>query len=539
GMVVFPIIAKPCAWDEHGWLKNMQVRPREAKPVWSVGGRSSEVELVDIVKEIKSIVNKTREENTKKIPFTNREIEIDRVVADYAPAYYLIDAPTGYGKTEFLKKVQSKFDENHWVSAIVTCDELTHPDNVADLVAEAFSVDLPNFAGFSSGVRLGSALQKKFGKLDEGFSGVVLLVDMDKKPSAEVIKELLQVVKSARELFGELSFFTKGHNRFRMVIAGRSLANLKAIRNSTLPFSVLKLSPFSYEVIKRAVDNARNSIDEKHRNNLSAHLFYATGGHPLCITKILKNYTNLPMLSTMFSEEQDMNIWNDIVKKVSEDVKHDFYRYPPELGVFSDWLGIFRYLDYYILKRLLLKSDLKISMDEYDFADSLTSTYMLDWDERVLKDDIARRLLAIGLRHTNKDFEKNCKEAQRICSDRLLLQNTHAPEKWFIEYLFQSLQMNAKIVFDKKKRTMLREQFFDGHLIKAWELFSSRCVINRGDIIVERRALANALESDWEFRFTVNYYLREDACDETQGQPFNLLCKRVDAFFDSIELPFL
>ena len=540
GMIIFPIIAKHCAWNEHEWLKKMQVRPLEAKPVWSGGGRNVAKELTNIVREITGMINgmtdekKTDDiEKITKIPFTNREEEIERIMADYAPAYYLIDAPTGYGKTELLKKLQKNFEKREWISARMTCNQTTQPEDVVNLLAEVFSVDLPNVSNLSHGVRLGSALQRKFEKLDDVVKGVVLLVDLDKKPSSRVLEELLGVVQSARAVFGELSFFTKGHNRFRMIIAGRSLANLREVRDATLPFSVLKLSPFNYKIIKRAVRETREYIDENHRNNLSAHLFYMTGGHPLCVTEILQNYTKHPVSSMRFSEQQDLDIWNGVVQKVAADVKRDFYRHSLDLDVFSNWLGIFRYLDYYVLKQLLVKNNSVSGMDEYDFADLLTSTYMLDWDERVLRDDIARRLLAIGLRHTNKDFEKNCAEAQQICSERLLFPSTN-PEIWFIEYLFQSLQMNAKNVFDKRKRLELKKKFFKEHLMRAWDLFSSRCITHKGDIVVERRTLNQALENDWEFRFTVNYYLREDNWDETSGQPFNFLRKKIDLFFDDI-----
>ena len=56
GLIVFPIIAKPCAWKTVDWLKRMQVRPRNQRPVWSDGGSHVDEDLTAIAEEVAAVV---------------------------------------------------------------------------------------------------------------------------------------------------------------------------------------------------------------------------------------------------------------------------------------------------------------------------------------------------------------------------------------------------------------------------------------------------------------------------------------------------
>ncbi len=56
GLRLFPILAKPCAWQAVPWLSQIQIRPTGAKPVWRSGGRYAEDELARIVLELLAII---------------------------------------------------------------------------------------------------------------------------------------------------------------------------------------------------------------------------------------------------------------------------------------------------------------------------------------------------------------------------------------------------------------------------------------------------------------------------------------------------
>lgn len=59
GLVVFPIIAKECAWRKVEWLARI-VRPKDEKPVWREGGRYADEELARIAEEVAGIIEKER-----------------------------------------------------------------------------------------------------------------------------------------------------------------------------------------------------------------------------------------------------------------------------------------------------------------------------------------------------------------------------------------------------------------------------------------------------------------------------------------------
>jgi tetratricopeptide (TPR) repeat protein len=57
GLRIFPIIIEPCDWEAVAWLKRMQLRPKDGKPL--SGGRKHQVEtkLAAIAKEIRLLLN--------------------------------------------------------------------------------------------------------------------------------------------------------------------------------------------------------------------------------------------------------------------------------------------------------------------------------------------------------------------------------------------------------------------------------------------------------------------------------------------------
>lgn len=56
GLTVFPVIAKPCPWRKVDWLREMNVRPKDDKPVWGEGGRHADEYLTAIAYEVADII---------------------------------------------------------------------------------------------------------------------------------------------------------------------------------------------------------------------------------------------------------------------------------------------------------------------------------------------------------------------------------------------------------------------------------------------------------------------------------------------------
>ena len=52
GLVVIPVVARPCAWERVSWLRSMQVRPTDGSPLSRAGGRHLDKDLALLADEI-------------------------------------------------------------------------------------------------------------------------------------------------------------------------------------------------------------------------------------------------------------------------------------------------------------------------------------------------------------------------------------------------------------------------------------------------------------------------------------------------------
>lgn len=59
GLKVYPVLAKPCAWEKVSWLATLNIKPKNGKPVWRDGGRHIDKDLADIAREVADALQKT------------------------------------------------------------------------------------------------------------------------------------------------------------------------------------------------------------------------------------------------------------------------------------------------------------------------------------------------------------------------------------------------------------------------------------------------------------------------------------------------
>ncbi len=59
GVRIFPVIVKPCAWKQVGWLARMQVRPKDGKPLSGGSEHQIDTDLAAFAEEIANIVRRT------------------------------------------------------------------------------------------------------------------------------------------------------------------------------------------------------------------------------------------------------------------------------------------------------------------------------------------------------------------------------------------------------------------------------------------------------------------------------------------------
>jgi hypothetical protein len=463
-----------------------------------------------------------------RIPFTNRDDEIIAILSSFSPAYYLVDAPAGYGKTELLKKLEQCFrePERDWRCAYVA---IGNNETLADLtiaLAQKLGVSLVEAPGLSWGERLGGALQSQWER--DPKNGLALLIDLEKKPALPVAKDLLdKFVPVIQESLYLLEFFRKNHNRFRVILAGRYVTTGTELRLTKLRLKSLHLAPFTYDVVWDSLSKYLNGYASEGLQQLTAHSLYLTGGHPGCVAQVLELYKDSRVTPDRFLESFGAKIWKEIVRLVVEEIQEEI---PEAFEGFRETLNrlsIFRYLDYTILALALKENLIPGKNNEYDLATRLNATYLFSWQERLLKDDITRRLLATRMRYeTPEMFVGLCQQARDICTVRLQDKQVQRPEVWIIEYLFQSLQQHANTIQEKDRRSLIRETFMNKDLPKAIQMFIEDREIPFDAKSREHKVLIQAMEKDWEFRFVVNYYLRED---QYSNEPYIELQEKIEA----------
>ncbi|MCB0212718.1 MAG: TIR domain-containing protein [Anaerolineae bacterium] len=69
GMTVYPIIAKPCAWQTVQWLADSQVRPDDGRPVWTNGNDAIDDQLAEFTEEIGDLIMDMKQPTPVSIPF--------------------------------------------------------------------------------------------------------------------------------------------------------------------------------------------------------------------------------------------------------------------------------------------------------------------------------------------------------------------------------------------------------------------------------------------------------------------------------------
>jgi hypothetical protein len=466
------------------------------------------------------------------INFVNRLTEIETITYPSAPAYYLLDAPVGFGKTSLMKELQKKFQEKNWLSVYVAVNENDTLDQLISLIIKDLNINSQLFitASLSSSLRFAGIIRKYW--VNEvrptipSKEGIVFLIDLDKRPSKLILEGLLtDLIPLIDSNLRELDDFANKQNRFRVVISGRRLGFLaRKVKSKPLSLVVRQLTPFNFDVIRISVSNKLSIYDEKVVNKLASKLLFLTGGHPGAMAQILDLFINENLEFDLFFENYDNEIWKTILYPIIQEIRNEISNSSIDLINVIDEICIYRYLDAYTLRYIIQKRNLNTISDEFKLADELTQNYILTRKDRFYKDDITRRLLTIWQwRNSSGAFSDACLEAQNQCQQRLLDTKVNDPERWAIEYLFQALQQHVNSIKIMSTRKETSEKFFSDYLPLALRyLFEDR------DYWEEHNALIQAMEDDWEFQYTVNYYLREN--DQYTSEPYEKIKEFIDNF---------
>jgi hypothetical protein len=462
------------------------------------------------------------------VPFQNRNDEIKYITSSFAPPYFLLDAPAGYGKSVLLQRLAKEFKEDDWLVAHIRADERSNIYQLATELIDQLEVECPLRGDVEAwGMRLAGILNTTcFSNGDRG--GLVFLIDLDKRPALPIFKDLLdQFIPAVYKGLSVHEFFSSRHNRFRAILSGRYLAGQEEIAPRATSPTVLRLTPFDYDVVRETVRALLPQHDNTTVIQLAAHLMFFTGGHPGCMAYGLQRYKQEGGTPESFLQLCLQDMWPDSVRPVVQDMRDNVSR---NLRPALDRLSVFRYLDYPLMD-VLTGTDRPVVAgykSGKDLIDRLMGTYLLSWQQRLLRDDILRRLLAIRLREEEAQFPEWCRQAQSTLADHLQRQQTQLPERWAIEYLYQVLQEHAGVIHEYAQRSELRTRFFEEEVPKVigW----------LGDAHPKThvfRHLGQAINDDWEFRFTANYFMRiatysDEPCQRLRGQVDDLLSTAPD-----------
>lgn len=496
-----------------------------------LGGLSEEDRVESRYQEAQGF-RTSRDHTEPSITFVDREYELKSILSTFTPQYHLVDAPGGYGKTALLQQLERHFKASGWICAYVSIREQETLSAMTRTFARAFQISM-SFEDLEDARRMGAALgrsiirryQARLGRIE----GLAFLVDdvdhaMDYNEEAtsllfsEFIPAFTDVLRIVKPLMES--------NNIRIVVAGKHIAN-RISQEGPLSFSVHQLSPFTYPVVLEILRHHYPKTDPAQPTTLAAHMTHYTGGHPGGIARVLDRYEKQASLLIWPVQAYADEIWKTIMRPLSDTILRDISaKYGQILGV----LSIFRYLDVGIIRELMDRDLLPTEQtDEYHLIDYLTAMYFMSRKQgRLVIDSQIRQLLALRLLHEDpKTFIEHCYLAKTTYLDKLKNPVIWSPEIWAIEAMFQSLQQCAWEISSPERRAELRDSFYEEVVPQAVQL-----LVKGRHLQDKQTALQSALEMDEEFRFTVNYFLRED---QYSDEPYGRLLRQISFFFEELE----
>lgn len=481
-------------------------------PLFSLDGQ------IEISKQVTSKERKSLPGSFSSVMFVNRVDEIEAVTATAASGgqYFLVDAPAGYGKTWFLHKLDEYFAaKKNWLHAMVSVKKDCNLETLTKELAKKLGLELGSGQGSDWGFRLSGAIKKRYPR-DTMPSGLVLLIDLDEDPSFLLARDILgKFIPQVWEILSDLDAFSRSAtpSLFRIILSGRNITTEKSIKiyRDQLPFINKILSPFTYDVVYKSAKNHLPEIEKKKLEQLVAHLLFLTGGHPGCMSSALNLYKSGDIPIERFVTDTQQIIWDQIVRDVTEKVWTGLNYRDKKLQEAIHRLSVYRYVNNHVLCHVIENCPVKGMRDEIDLRDMLTGSYLYTNDGRFLQDGIIRQLVLIHLRQTMpKLYEGYCKDAYQVCKEQLTAPTVQLPEKWVVEMLHQYLLQHAGNGIEQPAfRSKISKQF-NKEVVSIMQV-RKKTKSSLSDWREEVDALLSEMDKgpQWEFRFSVNYFLRD------------------------------
>lgn len=463
------------------------------------------------------------------IGFVNRVHEMAYITNRYSPLYLLLNAPIGYGKTRLLENIKSRLQYLNWtyfylslkIEQSYTIQTIT--ENIFRQLKEPLPVNLATMTPQHYGFAVAIALLKTIRQDQKQF---VLIVDNAEVLEDSVVKDLLGSFILAIEEGLNVSAV-----RLRLICSGRHLLQWKQF-SPKLPLEIISLVPFNfsaiYEIVEQYAATSAITTSVEYRQDFSAFLMFMTGGHPAAILGILQRNFGVPL---SLINEKEVQFYSDFVMPVLNNIQTNFSSKPELFKILKD-LSIFRFYNLSLLQKIIEAKLINYTGNVIDMESQLTSTYLVSRKQGILQDDIVRPLFAIQLRKEllYEKFASLCRATQEIY-ESYLEETTYHAHSVALEVLYHGLQYAYYAGnCTAETRTALRTSFFgkDGPV----EKYLAR-LLRKNESYDILQNLKNILKEgeDWEFRFTVNFFLRKD--EHYTDEPYQLLLNKVENFINT------
>jgi len=474
------------------------------------------------------------------LEFTNRTDEMQTLTYSSMSPYHIVDAPAKYGKTYLLNRLKDFYEHKSWKSIYISLQDLDERTILSVTRKILISLDIkenqvPNNFVYLSSVELGTWLGdtiKESSSCD--YSGIIIFFDLEslwvslEALFTDLFANFIPALESALRGFQDDSY-----NPFRVIVSGRHLRHkIGNELSESLPWAWHRLTPFKPRDVKNSVIKyLAISNDEDSAMQIMAHVMHFTSGHPGCMALVLKMFKEQKLKPDDFFKKHADEILKRIVYREANDV---YINIPIELNKYLEFLSVFRCLNYPVLKKWLEETRAHSVFfennfeDEIDLADKLSESDLMDWDHDLLRDNITRRLLVMRLlTNSPKQFELRCQQAQKIYLEYIEETTDSRSHMWAIEAMFQFLQRHSSCIDNEIQRKKIKNEFFN-ETIPAILMMLSKSI---KPAKASYEALKRALADDWEFQFTVNYYLR---ANQYNSQPYKEFLQKINNFYISL-----
>ncbi len=458
----------------------------------------------------------------EQVEFVNRAHEIDLTTNVFSSPYLVITAPMGYGKTRLLDVVKQSLLKQRCFclhlplsgTQLSTCADILNA-----LLRQLGKPSIGNLPLEQHGSRVGQAILRT---VDQSQQHIVVLLDNIELLDEHLVREFLNTALPAINVALQNALMPL---RLRLIATGRAIA-CRTTLDFTLPVERMSLSPFNFSAVHKTVNefDATNPahMNPEYKRTFAALLMAFTGGHPGCMVSILREDYGILIEDVLTNEPRH---YSTIVRPVIQEIYHNI---PDNLKKIVKALSAFRIYNFSLLQELIDTGIIPYPGKATQLGQELTATYLVKRKEGFIRDSIMRRLCAIEFRKETEPetFREFCDKAPQIYEHSLRENDYHA-HSVALESVYQKLQ-GAYYCSQRTvgARTELREQFFAPNGILNTYLTILAEKQQAEDISANFKAL---LDSDWEFRFTLNFFLRENS-DYTNA-PYERLCQHVETFF--------